>query len=180
MPPFGRLALVVLSGAIAQVGVFSPLPIAGVRPMVLLLIAVAGGAALGAERGAVVGFAAGLVFDLLLTTPIGLCALVFCVAAYLTGRLAPPARRPSWWRAPVVVGAASAGAWVGLRVTGWILGQRGMVPDRPLVGVAVVALVNAAGAPFALRALRWAGSPVETTPWAGSPDKPRGRPPRGR
>ena len=152
-----RLALVVLSALVLQVGVFSQLPIAGGRPLVLLLVALSAGFALGPERGAVAGFAAGLGFDLLTTTPVGLGAGVFCVAGHLTGRYRPALRHRSWWQLSAAVGLASAAAFVALVLVGWVLGQRGMAPDRLAGGLLVVSLVNAALAPAARAVMAWAG-----------------------
>jgi rod shape-determining protein MreD len=164
-----RLGLVLVSAVVLQVGVFSQVTVAGGRPVVLLLLAVAGGCTLGPERGAVVGFAAGLAFDLLTTAPVGLSAGVFCVAGHLTGRYRPAARRLPWWQFAAVVGLASALAYLGLVVTGWILGQRGMAPERLAASLLVVSVVNAALAPLARTALAWAGSTDDRLTMVGVP-----------
>ena len=74
-----RVALVVVSAAMFQRGLFTQITIAGVQGDVLLLLAIAGGIALGPDRGAIIGFIAGLTFDLFLYSPLGLRALVFCL-----------------------------------------------------------------------------------------------------
>jgi rod shape-determining protein MreD len=152
-----RLGLVVISAAVLQVALFSPLPVAGARLPVLLLVAVAGGIALGAQRGAIVGFAAGLAFDLLLTTPLGLCAGVFAVAAHEAARFRPPPRTATRWRVPVTVAGISVVAYLAVLVAGWVLAQRPVTPHGLVTVLAVVATANAALAPAAVRVLRWAG-----------------------
>jgi rod shape-determining protein MreD len=154
----GRSAFVIGTAAVAQVGLFSQLPVAGVRVPVLLLVAVAAGLALGPARGAVIGFAAGLTFDLLLTTPMGLCAGVFAVTAYLAARFAPPPRDAVWWRLPVTAAVASSLAYLGVVFAGWLLAQRPAAPDHLVTVVLIVGAVNGGLAPVAVRVLRWAGS----------------------
>jgi rod shape-determining protein MreD len=152
-----RVALLVLSAAVAQVGLFSQLPLAGVRLPVLLLVAVAAGIGLGSERGAVVGVAAGLAYDLLLTTPLGLCAGVFAVTAHVAGRLRPGTRRPGWWRVPALVGGASAAAYLAVVVGARLMAGRPLAPGRLVVSLVVVAAAHALAGPVAVRVLRWSG-----------------------
>ena len=82
-----RSPSVLFSAAVLQRGLFSQLRIAGVSVDVFLLLAIAGGMMLGPERGAIFGFFAGLTLDLLVQTPLGLSALVYCLVGFGTGRL---------------------------------------------------------------------------------------------
>jgi rod shape-determining protein MreD len=165
-----RCALVVGSAAVLQVALFSQLPLAGVRVPVLLLVAVAAGVVLGPTRGCVVGFAAGLTFDLLLTTPLGLCAGVFAVTGYVAARFPAAARGDLWWRTPAVAAVASTLAYLAVVLAGWLLAQRPAAPDHLVTVVLVVGAVNGALAPVAVRALRWAGAgSTPATPLAGPP-----------
>ena len=73
----------------------------------------------GSERGAVVGFVAGLLTDLFLQTPMGLSALTYSVVGFGSARCTPAcsaprggsARSPPWsparsaWSLFVVIGA---------------------------------------------------------------------------
>jgi rod shape-determining protein MreD len=156
-----RIAMVVVSAAVAQVGLFSQLPIAGVRLPVLLLVAVAAGVATGSERGAVVGFAAGLAYDLLLTTPLGLCAGVFAVTAHVAGRLRPAPRRPGRWRVPALVAGASGTAWLAIGLGARLVAGKALAPAPLVLSVVVVAAGHALAALPAVRVLRWAcGGPA--------------------
>jgi rod shape-determining protein MreD len=168
-----RAALVVGSAAALQVGLFSQVPVAGVRVPVLLLVAVAAGLALGPVRGAVMGFAAGLTFDLLLTTPMGLCAGVFAATAYAVARFEPRPRADAWWRLPATGAVASAGAYVAVVLAGWLLAQRPSAPDHLVTVVLVVGAVTGALTPVAVRVLRWVGADAPP-PLAGA-GMPRGR-----
>jgi rod shape-determining protein MreD len=167
-----RLGLVVLSAAVAQVALFSPVALAGVRLPVLLLVAVSAGPALGRDRGAVVGFAAGLAFDLLLTTPLGLCAGVFAVAAHLAARLRGPSTPGAapWWRVPAVAAGASVAAYLGVLVAARVLAQRPALPDHPVTVLVVVATAHGLLAPVVVRVLRWAGTVEGRTPLFGVAD----------
>jgi rod shape-determining protein MreD len=162
-----RVALVVTSAAVLQVGLFSQLPVAGVRAMVLLLLAITGGMVLGPDRGAIIGFIAGLVFDLLLVTPLGLCALVFCLCGFVAGRFQSSVTRSSRWRLMVNVGVGSAMGYGLLVVVGWVLGQHNMLSDRLPVIVLVVSVMNALLAPLAMRAVRWAWDQPRITAGVG-------------
>ena len=71
MNPF-RLGVVVLVALVLQVCLFSRFSYEGARPDVMILVAIAAGLVAGAERGALVGFVAGLAYDVVLTTPLGL------------------------------------------------------------------------------------------------------------
>jgi len=151
-----RVALVVTSAAVLQIGLFSQVPVFGVRAMVMLLLAITGGMVLGPDRGAILGFVAGLVFDLLLITPLGLCALVFCLCGFVAGRFQSSVTRSSRARLMANVGVGSAMGYGLLVVVGWVLGKHNMLSDRLAVIVLVVSVSNALLAPIAMRAIRWA------------------------
>jgi rod shape-determining protein MreD len=164
-----RLTLVVLSTAVLQVGLIAQLPIAGARGMILLLLAIAGGIALGPERGAIVGFVSGLAFDLLLTTPVGLCAFVFSVVGWVAGRYQVTVTRSARWRMVLTAAIGSALGYSALVVVGWLLGQPNMITDRLVVILVVVSLMNAVLCPLAVRVLRWAWDEDERARPYGTP-----------
>jgi rod shape-determining protein MreD len=121
----------------------------------MVLVAVAAGLATGADRGATLGFAAGIGYDLLLQTPFGLSALTYAIVAYLAGSLQDSVLRAAWW---IPVGTAAAASAVGVI----LYGVFGTVVGDELVGLsllriaAVVAVLNAVVALPVLRAVRWA------------------------
>ena len=152
-----RTGVVLLSAAVLQRGLFSQLPIAGVRGDLLILLAIVAGLTLGPDRGAIVGFASGLILDLFLPgSPLGLRALVFCLVGFVAGRYQASVTRSSRLRLMVTVAFATVSGYVLLAVVGWVLGQRGMLTDRLPIVLLVVAIINAVLAPVAVRAVRWA------------------------
>ena len=151
-----RLAAVIFGALILQVCLFSRFSYEGARPDVMLLIAIVGGFVAGSERGAVVGFAAGLAFDVVLTTPLGLSALVYTVVAFVVGAVAGTVLRSSMWIVPLVALSASAAGMLLYAVVAELLGQPAFSGPPLTAIVVVVSTVNAALAPLALRVLRWA------------------------
>lgn len=151
-----RMALVLLVALIVQQSLLVNLRVAGVSPDLLLLLAVGGGIVAGRERGTVVGFAAGLVADLLAQTPFGLSSLTFGLVGYAVGTLQAAVIRLAWW-IPLLTGLAASAAGVLLfALLGSLLGQAHLLrPD--LVGLAaVVGLLNAVLVPAVVRSLAWA------------------------
>ena len=153
-----KTALVIFVAVVTQVCLFSRFSFEGARPDVVVLVAVAAGFVCGADRGALVGFAAGLSIDVLLTTPLGLSALVFTLVGYSVGAVAGTVVRATWWVSPVVVGLGSAVGTLVYALVGEVFGVETLAGPSLTTIVVVVALVNAALAPLAVRALRWARS----------------------
>jgi rod shape-determining protein MreD len=152
-----RVTIVLLSMAVLYCAVFAQLRIAGVAANVLLLVAIASGIAGGPERGAVVGFSAGLLYDLLLPTgPVGLSALTFCVVAYFVGRYQGTVVRAARWVTMAIAGLASAAAMVLYVAFGQLVNQTNMLQRRLWVVILVVAVINAVLAPLFVRLMRWA------------------------
>jgi rod shape-determining protein MreD len=79
------LAAVVVAAALLQTTVLAELRLAGVRPDLLVLSVVAVAMASGPTSGAVFGFSAGLVADLLFDLPVGVSALVYTAAGFAVG-----------------------------------------------------------------------------------------------
>ena len=154
------LALVTL--LILQTTLLADLPLFGVRADAVLLFAVAAGILYGADRAAIVGFAVGFGYDLLVSqTPLGLYALTYCLIGYAVGTIQGSVLRSSWWIPIATAFGASAAGVMLFAVLGTVLGQEGMMGDRLLRIVLIVAVVNAALVQPALRVLRWV-LPVES------------------
>jgi rod shape-determining protein MreD len=106
------LAAVVVAAALLQSTVLAELRLAGVRPDLLVLSVVAVAMASGPTSGAVFGFSAGLVGDLLFDLPVGVSALVYTAVGFAVGtaRVYVTSHRPVVHLA--LVGAASlASVW---------------------------------------------------------------------
>ena len=151
----GRTAAVVLGALVLQVCLLARFSYDGAVPDVMLLMAVLAGYLLGPERGAIVGFASGLAFDVVLTTPFGLSALVYTLLAYGVGVVSAGMVRQSRWMPSVVAAAGSAIGVLAYAVVGVVLGEA-TLSGPPLTAIVVyVAVVNAVLAPLAVRALAW-------------------------
>lgn len=150
-----RMSLVLVTALTLQLGVGSQLTVFGVQGDVLLLISVCAGLAAGPERGATIGFATGLAFDLLLQTPFGLSALTYAIVAHLAGSVQDSVLRAAWW-IPLVTAATASGLGVILYgVFGTVVGEDLLRLSLLRIAV-VVATLNAIAAPLLLRVVRWA------------------------
>lgn len=144
----GAVALALISAAVLQTAVFPHLAIAGFRPDLLLLVAVGFGLREGASEGLRVGFAAGLLADLLTTqTPIGLQALVFLAVGYGVG-VARPYLAAESVSAPLLVALVSGfiGS-AGFGLLSRLLGDESFTAERVLQASVFVALYNTILAP---------------------------------
>lgn len=158
-----RIPLVVVGVLVVHVTVLTRVETAGVRPDILVLLAVAAGLTGGRERGAAVGFAAGILGDLFVDTPLGLSALTFSVVGFVVGVVSGTILRTTWWIAPVTAFAASAAAVLLYAVAGAMVGLPSfLVPELAVIAL-VVASVNALLAVPMIRAAAWAfaGGPPE-------------------
>lgn len=82
-----RLGLLIVGALLAQSTLFARLPLAGVRPDLLLLLTAFAGLQGGRGYGAAVGFAGGLLLDLVAGRLIGLGALAKACTGYVAGAL---------------------------------------------------------------------------------------------
>lgn len=98
LPTIGALFV----AALLQVAVAPHLAIGGAVPNFMLLVVVTLALVEGPSAGAASGFAAGLVFDLLGTGPIGPFALVLTVIGFLAGSLQANMFAEGW-RLPLTV-----------------------------------------------------------------------------
>ena len=87
MNRFLPTAAAILGAALLQVGLAPYLAIGGVVPNILLIVVVTLALVEGPVSGATAGFAAGLIFDLLGSGPVGPMALVLAVTGYMAGML---------------------------------------------------------------------------------------------
>jgi rod shape-determining protein MreD len=150
-----RLAGLLVVVAVLQAAVVSWLNVAGYVPDLLLVVAVAAGAVGGVDRGPLIGFAAGLLTDLMVTTPMGMWALVGCIAATASGTLAGSAAMRGAGRRALVFAGVAAGSTLLFVVLARLLDQGAL----GAIDVFAAALVNglAAGtlSRTSVRAVRW-------------------------
>ena len=151
-----RVGLVLAATLVLHLTLLSRLQIEDVRPDALLLVALMAGLIAGPERGAIVGFCAGLLADLFLLTPFGLSALAYCLVGFAVGSLQTGILRAAWWIPVATAAVASAAGVVLYAVLGAMVGQPQFVSPHLAVVAAVVAFMNGALAPAASRVVGWA------------------------
>lgn len=151
-----RAVVALLVTLVAHVTLLSRVQPQGVRPDLLLLLAVVGGVAGGPERGAVLGFFAGLVADLFVQTPFGLTALAFSLVGFGVGSLQSMVLKVSWWMPVATALAASAAGVVLFAVLATVVGETRMMSPRLALVAAIVALLNAVLSLPMVRLVDWA------------------------
>jgi rod shape-determining protein MreD len=150
-----RVSLVLVLGLTVQLSIAPSLQLFGVQADLMLLLALAAGLAAGPDRGAAIGFACGLLYDLTLQTPCGLSALTYALVAFAVGSLQDSVLRAAWW---IPVTTAAAGSTLGVIlyvVFGTVVGVEFLGVSIPKVAI-VVAILNAIAAAPTIRAMRWA------------------------
>jgi rod shape-determining protein MreD len=92
-----RLALVLVLVVALQTVVASRVSILGVTADLFLIMVVLVGMMRGSVAGALFGFSAGLIADIVFLEPIGLRAVIYLVAGYMAGRYLDAAGAPGAW-----------------------------------------------------------------------------------
>lgn len=128
----------------------------GVAPDLLLLLGIAAGIAAGPDRGALVGFIAGLLADCFLQTPFGLSALSYSLVGYGVGVFQTTILHAALW-IPVATAVVASAVGVALfAVLGAVVGESQLLSGRLVTIVAVIALVNGMLLLVLARPVRWA------------------------
>jgi rod shape-determining protein MreD len=141
-----RIAFVAFVALMAQTTAVDAVRFFGVHPDLFWLLPITAALLAGPEVGALIGFWAGLAFDLVLPTPFGLSALVGCLLGYGVGFATAAVDDRAAWLKPVAALIGSVGADMLFAVLGAVLGQEQMVRVNFLalffvVGVSSVILV---------------------------------------
>lgn len=150
-----RVAAVLALTLVVHLTALSRLRIDEVRPDALLLVAVIAGLVAGPDRGAVIGFVAGVLADLFLQTPFGLSALVYCLIGFAVGSLQAGILRAAWWIPVVTALGASVAGTVLYALLGAMVGQPEFVSPHLVTIALLVGVMNAALAPAAVRLVEW-------------------------
>lgn len=151
-----RLVFVVFVTLMVQSTLMVGLRISAVHPDIVWLLPITAALLDGPETGAVVGFWAGLAFDLVLPTPFGLSALVGCALGYSVGTATSAVDSRSAWLMPVAALIGGAAADMLFAVLGAILGQQQMVRVNFLALFVVVGLSSVILVLPVNRLMRWA------------------------
>ena len=137
-----RWAAIVGTAFVLQVAFLGDLRILGVHPDLMLLVAVAAGLIGGPSRGAVVGFVAGLLVDLLLPGRLGTSALAYSLVGFGIGVAGESLMRSA---KGIVVGLVMAGSAAGVlayAALAHLLGAGSLTDPRLLQIVVIVAVFN--------------------------------------
>lgn len=134
--PFAMLLVLLL-----QSSLLSEMRLGVVRPDAMILLPIAAGMLGGSERGAVVGFFAGLLADLFLQTPLGLSAVTYSVVGFAVGTMHTGVLRAAWWIGPLTAMAASAVGVLLFVVIGAVVGVAHLIrPDLAVIVLGVAAI----------------------------------------
>jgi rod shape-determining protein MreD len=151
-----RWTTVVLIGFVLQIGVFVDLQPFGVHADVMLLLAICAGLAGGPTRGAVVGFGAGLLADVMLPGTMGISALAYAVVGFGVGAVQDSVMSTTRIMSMLFTALASAVGVLLYALLAQLLGQRSLSDPRLLQIVGIVAVLNALLCVPALAVSRWA------------------------
>ena len=139
-----------------QLTIFVEVRVVGVAPELPALIAVLAGLLGGAQRGPVIAFGAGLMWDVYLPTPLGLAAVSFALIAFGLGRITEDLFHDTRIQTGMLVFAGTAASVTVYAVLGEVIGQRGLLDDNLLTIVLVSSALNAVLSLAAAPAMRWA------------------------
>lgn len=150
-----RLVLVGLIFLGIQTTILSEMRPFGVMLQLMLLIGVTAGAIYGPEVGALAGLIVGLMYDCVLTTPLGLASLVVGGVSFGAGLLPFFVRDPSWWNRAIAIALFSAIGEILFPVAQSVVGLSGWIQPRMFVVALIVGLVNLLLAPIVTPVIRW-------------------------
>jgi rod shape-determining protein MreD len=135
--------------------IFVEIQVGGVVIQVMMAMAAAAGVAGGSERGAVVGFTFGVMFDLAEGTPLGSTAIAMTIAGAVGGLLALIAADPHWWLEAMFTALGSAAGVAMIPVVRAFIGEPEPFSSRMGVFVAVAAVSGAVLSPLLVPIGRW-------------------------
>ena len=150
-----RLVLVLLIVISLQTTLFAELRPFGVAAQLVLLFAVVSGSINGSTIGALTGLIAGLMYDFVLPTPVGLTSLALGLAGATAGLLVYFFREPTWWMRLITIGVVSLLGEVYYPLAQTVVGLDGWLQFRIIKVAIVVAVCNLVLSPIAIFVCRW-------------------------
>jgi rod shape-determining protein MreD len=118
-----KAGALLLFAALVQVSITSNIEVASGHPDVLLVLVIAIALLRGPSFGAVAGFWAGLVLDVVSFQTLGLTSLLLTLAGYFAGRLGEVTRKSSAHPALIAVTIGTIGVGLGSAVLHFMLGE---------------------------------------------------------
>ncbi|HTH06196.1 MAG TPA: hypothetical protein VL916_10010 [Ilumatobacteraceae bacterium] len=154
--PFVRLVMVGLLVLTLQTTLLSDLRPFDVITDLLLGLSATAGVIAGPEKGALVGFFYGILFDLALVTPFGLSALTYSLVGFFVGLVkASITVGQAWWLTMLLVCFGSAIGVVLFAVLGTLVGEPGWIQPELIRVAIVIGAVNGLLAPVMVPVQRW-------------------------
>jgi len=135
--------------------IFVEIQIDGVIIPIMMAMSAAAGVAGGSERGAVVGFTLGIMFDLAEGTPLGSTATAMTIAGAVGGLLALIAADPHWWLEAIFAALGTAAGVVMVPLLRGFIGEAEPFQRQLGVVVAVSAVAAAVLSPLFVPLGRW-------------------------
>lgn len=151
-----RMALVGLVGLGLQTTILNELRPYDVCLQSMLLLSACAGLAKGSETGAIAGFAFGYMYDMVLTSPLGLSGVVFAATGYVAGTANNFVHESTWW-SRMIIGpvACMLGSFV-MPVALEMVGIEGSLTGSVFRVAAVVGISSAMFTEPGVRVCRWA------------------------
>lgn len=159
-----RTGLVLVVALVLQLGLVDDLRFFSVHPELVLAVAIGSAVAWGPERGAIVGFAAGLLVDLFLSGRFGVTGLAYGLAGYGVGVLSEGIARRSRIIEAALVALGSALGVMLYAVIAALFGEQTLVDDHLWRILAVVTVFGALFGPLVIPVCRWAGADTALRP----------------
>jgi rod shape-determining protein MreD len=153
--PIIRLLLVSFLALPIQTTFFADVKFFGVAIQLMLALAVSAGVIGGSENGALAGFILGLMFDLVLSSPLGLLAFVYGLAGWAAGAVYSRTVANPWWLNALAVGFVSAFATFAQPVLANWVGVEGWISLRLIEVVIIVSIANMLLSFLTVPLMRW-------------------------
>jgi rod shape-determining protein MreD len=138
-----------------QTTLFAEMRPFGVAAQLVLLFVVVSGSINGSTIGALTGLIAGLMYDFVLPTPVGLTSLALGLAGATAGLLVYFYREPTWWMRLITIGVVSLLGEVYYPLAQTVVGLDGWLHFRIIKVAIVVAVCNLVLSPIAIFVCRW-------------------------
>lgn len=153
--PVLRLVLLAIVALPIQTTLLADVKFFGVAAQLMLCFSIAAGVVGGSDSGAIAGFIFGLFFDLVLSSPLGLLALLYGAAGFVAGYAHSRAvANPRWLNAVVIGGVSILATFAQPILANWA-GIEGWINTRLLRVVIIVGGLNALMSLFIVPLIRW-------------------------
>ena len=151
-----RWSLLLVMAYLIQVGFLQDFRPLGVHLEIMLLLAICAGILGGSSRGAIVGFFAGLLNDLLLSGSLGISALCFALVGFAAGVLEDSVIRSSRLISMAIAAVGSAVGVLMYACLSQLLGAHSLSDPRLWLIITIVSVINGVLCLAALPLCRWA------------------------